>query len=79
MQNLLCEGPANMLKLSNRGQIKKGFLANLIIWNPFEITSFESNIETHLFNEMKMMGNIKKVFMRGNTTKIDYFCRSFVL
>lgn len=64
--------PAEILKISNRGSIEKGCLADLIIWNPFqERTSPLPSQAQCPYNEARLLGHISKVFVRGKVAFSD--------
>ena len=62
--------PAKILGLTNRGAIKKGFLADLIVWDPFQAFVMERNYSQQKsqcpYLGETLYGEVKKVLIRGN-------------
>ena len=70
--------PAKILNVeSKRGSIEKGKYADLIIWNPrerFIVDNTYAYSQTSPFMNQKLMGIVKKVFLRGKVAcDIDYY------
>ncbi len=68
---LLCDSPAKLAFLKVKGKLRKGFDADLVIWNPFESKQFlDKNIQLkekkgYLFRKQKLYGVVKSTFLRG--------------
>ena len=68
---LLCDSPAKLAFLKAKGKLRKGFDADLVIWNPFEMKQFyDKDIQMkekkgYLFRKQKLYGVVKSTFLRG--------------
>lgn len=62
--------PAKALGLNNRGRLKKGYFADIIVWNPYEHyrTYYDPNTSKHesVFADVELYGNIHQVYVRGD-------------
>lgn len=77
---LLSETPAECMNiLGKKGGLKKGMDADFVVWNPFDIFTFDlseiienSNLEEdpvisemHIFHKRKFYGGVVMTFLRG--------------
>jgi dihydroorotase-like cyclic amidohydrolase len=62
--------PAKVLMLPDRGAIAKGYLADLVIWDPLREVTIEKTYSSQPYQcpyvGLKLFGNILKVFVRGH-------------
>ena len=61
--------PAKILGLADRGSIAKGKVADLIVWTPYcrnLAKASEHYAELNVFDGKELMGEIEKVYIRGN-------------
>lgn len=62
--------PAKVLSLPDRGAIAKGYLADLVIWDPFREVTIEKTFSSQPYQcpyvGLKLFGHILKVFVRGH-------------
>lgn len=62
--------PAKVLKLRKRGAIAKGYLADLVIWDPFTEVTVEASYSGQPYQcpylGLKLFGHVLKVFLRGH-------------
>ena len=68
----LCTNPAKIMGLKEqKGKIKKGFQADLVVWNPYKIITVDqkkvalSSPKLFLFNNKKLYGEVTHTFLRG--------------
>lgn len=68
-----------MLNLKKKGQLKKGYYADLVVWDPFKFINFSLNKiekctkdlkidfdkDLHIFKNQNMLGSVNNVFIRG--------------
>ena len=69
----LALNPSKLLKVDNeRGSIKKGNLADLVIWRPFEKSNVKdySLVGKYAFGLEELKGKIERVYVRGH----EVFC-----
>lgn len=63
---------AEILKIPNRGSVEKGFLADLIVWDPFQERSSALPSPSQCpYSEARLLGHISKVFVRGRVAYSD--------
>jgi len=67
--------PAKILQIANRGSIEKGFLADLVIWNPLEQVTVSSTYSAQVYQcaylNTSLYGKIEKVLIRGKLAFSD--------
>lgn len=67
--------PARILQIGNRGSIEKGFLADLVIWDPLEqvivSSSYSAQVYQCAYLNTSLYGKIEKVLIRGKLAFSD--------
>lgn len=76
----MCVNPSKAVNIDmKKGMIKEGFLADFVVWNPFESFNFDfesliqqSNLrepeylgQEHIFNKKNFYGSVIMTIMRG--------------
>ena len=57
---------AEILRVQNRGAIERGFVADLVVWNPFQEHAASGSPHNQCpYNGTHLLGHISKVFVRG--------------